>query len=700
MALLALLAACGGAEPDGEGSGAAAGLAPPCETLVVVALDGLRLDDPWKDPEVAPHLAALAQRSEAVTAATAVGSPAGLHAGWAALLSGLEPWESGAGSVHDAGGHGLPDGVETWPEELVAKGWRASAIAPLPHLRRELNGGLHQGFEPFLAPALEPGARLDARQVEALAAAEWGPLLAQDGPLALVLGLADLAQETLPDPADALLRVRAALAPHLERLPHVAAALEEEPAEALDEVARLLGRARGAAPYLAWRNGLREARLAAVDRTMGAVLRMLEQSGREERAALLVVGLRGAPLAPPASGPRAAFLPELTRVPLLAVRPPGSPAAELTGVWTPGRTARLARALCAGGLLPAASPAALVMDGLGERFAAFGPTHHVEERARVQRATWASTGDAVLRRSDDSPELVSTLDTLDRALDERPAFGWALELAAGSDPVDVRWRALSGFLAGDTVMGVHLREGSVSGVTARARLVPTASEAARAELRQGRRTQDLLLTLGGVLPERGPWSQGALLLDAGDAGRAGGEAAAAGTDDGGPEVPSDSEAAAEPAARVRVDSGWARAQLAREGSFSARLARHPGVGDAPPLDWSIDARLDARPEGTDALLVTGADPALLALALPPRTELGLALRTGDGWIAPWEVEGPDGPWGSQEAARVVVREATLADALPGAPLRLVPLRPAPAFGPPLRAPAHLEPFLRRLPPSE
>ena len=88
-ALLALLAACGGAEPDG--AGAAAGPAPACETLVVVALDGLRLDDPWQDPEVAPHLAALAQRSEAVTAATAVGSPAGLHAGWAALLSGLEP---------------------------------------------------------------------------------------------------------------------------------------------------------------------------------------------------------------------------------------------------------------------------------------------------------------------------------------------------------------------------------------------------------------------------------------------------------------------------------------------------------------------------------------------------------------------------------------------------------------------------------
>ena len=692
-ALLALLAACGGAEPDGAGSGAAAGPAPACETLVVVALDGLRLDDPWQDPEVAPHLAALAQRSEAVTAATAVGSPAGLHAGWAALLSGLEPWESGAGSVHDAGGYGLPDGVETWPEELVARGWRASAIAPLPHLRRELNGGLHQGLEPFLAPALEPGARLDARQVEALAAAEWGPLLAQDGRLALVLGLADLAQETLPDPADTLDRVRTALAPHLERLPHVAAALEGEPAEALDEVARLLGRARGAAPYLAWRSGLREARLAAVDRTVGAVLRMLEDSGRTERAGLLVVGLRGAPLAPPASGPRAAFLPELTRVPLLAVRPPGSPAAELTGVWTPARTARVVRALCAGGALPAVPSTALVMDGLGERFAAFGPAHHVEERARVQRAIWARTGDAVLRGSEDPPELVAALEALDRALDERPAFGWALELAAGYEPVDVRWRALSGFLAGGAVVGMHLEDGSVSGVTARARLAPSATEGARAELRQGRGTQDLLLTLGGALPEQGPWSQGARLLDAGEAARARGREAA---EDGG----SEADSAAEPAVRVRVDSGWARAQLAGEGPFTARLTRHPGVGDAPPLDWSIDARLDARPEGTDSLLVTGADPALLALALPPRTELGLALRAGARWIAPWEVEGPEGPWGSQEAARLVVQEATLAEPLPDAPLRLVPLRPAPAFGPPLRAPAHLEPFLRRLPPSE
>jgi hypothetical protein len=680
----ALLASCGdAAAPE---PAAVAGPVPACETLLVVAVDGLRLDDPWLDAEVAPHLANLAARGARADAA--VGSAAGLHAGLAALLTGLEPWESGAASVHDPAGFGLPDAAVTWPEELGSRGWRASALLPLPHLRGELSG-LHQGFSPFVAPALEPGALLDARQLEALVAAEWGPLLAADGPLALVLGLADLSQETEPDPADAVPRVRAALAPHLQRLPHVAAALEGPPSEALAEVARLLGRARGAEAYLAWRRGLREARLAAVDRAVGRALRAVDEAGRADGLGVVLVSLRGTPVAPPAAGPRAAFLPELTRVPLVVTAPGATGPARLAGVWTPARAAGLVQALAAGGALPEAPSTALVGDGLGERFAAFGAEHHLEERARVQRAAWTRDGQPVPLGGEDGP---AELLALGSTLDGRPVWGWRLELAAGGAPVGVRWRALEGYLHGDAVAGARLEEASLAGVTASARLAPSEEASAWAELRQGRRTQELLLTLEGALPVQGPWSQGALLLDAGGADPA--------PDEPSPDPP-------EPLARVRTDSGWARVQLQVEGTFRAHLERHPAAGDEPPLDWSVDARLETRRSGPDGLLVEGADPALLALALPPRTELALAIRRGAEWQPPWALTGPDGCWGSRERARLILTARTLepptALAEQGSEqqaLVVTPLRPLPAHGAPRAVPAHLVPFLRRLPPSE
>lgn len=679
-----LLASCG--EPAPPEPRTAAGPVPACETLLVVAVDGLRLDDPWLDPAVAPHLADLAARG--ARAEAAVGSASGLHAGLAALLTGLEPWESGAASVHDPAGFGLPDAALTWPEELGAQGWRASALLPLPHLRGELSG-LHQGFSPFVAPALEPGARLDAHQLEALVAAEWSPLLGAEGPLALVLGLADLAQETDPDPVDAVPRVRAALAPHLERLPHVAAALDGPPDEALAEVARLLGRARGAEAYVAWRRGLREARLAAVDRAVGRALRAVDEAGRSAGLGVVLLSLRGMPVAPPAAGPRAAFLPELTRVPLVVTPPGADLPSRLAGVWTPARVAGLAKALASGGTLPQAPTTALVGDGLGERFAAFGLEHHLEERARVQRAAWTRTGDPVGLGAEEGP---AELLALGSALDGRPVWGWRLELAAGAGPVGLRWRALEGYLHGDGVAGSRLEDASLAGVTASARLVPAADAPAWAELRQGRRTQELLLSLEGDLPEQGPWSQGALILDAGGA---------EGEQDkqGEPEP-----APPEPLAQVRTDSGWARVQLQAEGAFRAHLARHPAAGDEPPLDWSIDARLEARRTGPDGLLVEGADPALLALALPPRTELALAIREGDAWQAPWALAGPEGRWGSRARARLILSARTLEPpedhGSPTSALVVRPLRPLPAHGAPRAVPAHLVPFLRRLPPSE
>lgn len=630
----------------------------PVQELVVLVLDGWSTQDVTWNPAILPHLTELKGRSIGFEAA--VGTPAGAHAGLTALLTGLEPHESGIASVHDPLGARLPSGIA---EQAWTHGRRSFLSVHLPHLHPELSGWGPLADQ-VVAPALDPSALVPADQVAARFEAEWVAQAGEEARVA-VLCFSELVREVDVRPEDTIDRLQQTMLPHLERLPRVARALEQGGAAGVAEVAQLVGRARGSAPYLAWREGLRAARLMAVDRAVGRILAACPE------AWVLALSLRGAPLAPPAPGPRAVFEPTQVRTPAFLAPVEGRAKGVLPGTWSTARLGALARSLLGGEPLPDASHPVLVGEGLLERFAAFGSTAHVEELARVQTAAWDREGAALV--GPEGEELVAPLRDL---LARRPRWGWRLhDERPGSSGLEARWHAVQGHLGSTEVVGAGLDGGEIQGVSGRA----SWSREATLDLWLGHRSQELTLHLEGTLPDRGPWSQGAhaLPLDL--------------------TVPEDESLDVE----VALDSGWARLFLPGSSeSATIEVRRFPARGEDPPLDWNADAHVTIERRDPDGLRLTGRAPTLLGVALPPRTHAALVVHLGGVRVPPWHMGNKEARYGSRQHVRLLLRPDQIDGARNPAGLWLERLGPPPALGEPRRVPAEHEALLRLVPPGE
>ena len=683
MGAVLLLGACGEtASGDSETTSSASIPAVPLPLgskpdFILVAVDGLRLDDAWGDPEVAPFLSAWMQT--ALAPVTMIGSASGLNSALTSLLTGLDPRQHGIASLRDPFGQKLPPEAETLAEDLGQQGWQAFASVAEPQLRAELSG-LDQGFLGWVTPTLDPHVFLEASNIAALGSNQLRDLPEPTEPVFLVLQFSDLAQEGTPDPAAAIERLRHHLGPHLGRLPHVQDALDlgqSDPRAALDEIATLLGRARGSQPYLAWRRGLREARLGAIDQALGSVLQKLQDLGRGREALLCVTSLRGAPLAPPQGRVRPAFLPDQMRVVARiggVSTGDGKSGGTLPGVFDLAGLSRYCRAWLMGGGPQEPIAAVLVQDPGLQRFAAFGRRFHMEEQRLTSQVLWSQDG--ALQKLEANAGPVAVLGSV---LAQKPSFGWRLQ--ASTVPLDLRWRVMEGTLRPAQVTG----EGSTAsaeGVKGHAHLEP----AGQVDMIGGARSQNWVLHVSGELPlSKGPWSAGIPALPV--------------TTDPTPWVGD------VPHPTLTQASGWARLELPPGGDYEVWMVRHPARMREPfPLEWAAGAEIDVTQISPEAIHAKGSGAAVIQLALPPKRECALAIRIDGRWLAPWETESAGQHLGSPSAVRLLLpphwsaRVGAAAESDGG--VQLTSLAPQPVFGPLASAPPETHPFIHALPPAE
>lgn len=639
--------------------------------FILVALDGLRLDDAWSDPEVAPFLSEWMARAAAPE--TMIGSASGLNSAVASLLTGLTPREHGIASLRDPFGQKLPLTAQTLAEDLAARGWQPMASVAEPQLRGELSG-FNQGFLEWTAPTLDPRVFLDANNMGALGSNQVRALKDKDAPLFLFLEFADLAREGSPDPALAIARLKKHLAPHLGRLPHVRQALlegQQNPEAGLEKVASLLGRSRGSGPYLAWRRGLREARLGAIDRALGSVIETLEARGRE--TLLCVTSLRGAPLAPPQARVRPAFLPAQMRVVARVGSLQDSSSVKLHGVFDLTGLSRYCRRVLLGGGPTEPRAAVLVQDPGLERFGAFGRDFHLEEHRLTERVLW--DGQAQLQDLDSQPGPVAVLSA---TLRTRPPLGW--RIVASTEKLDLRWRVMEGTLRPAIVQGLG-STASARGVRGSAHLDP----GGQVDLLGGARTQNWVLHVSAApLPLAGPWSSGVPAM----------------------KVTADPEPweGDSPHPILTEGSGWARLELPPGGDFEVWMVRHPARMREPfPLEWAADVGVVVERRGDEAIFATGSGAAVIQLGLPPKRECALAIRRHGRWLAPWEIEAGGNRLGTTSAVRLLL--ATHLAPAPGADggadrVQLLNLTPQPVFGSLDFAPPDTLDFIHSLPPAE
>ncbi len=309
-AALGLLAACGGdaeltaapvAEPWGlPASGESSVALSDCDTVIVVALDKVLrselfgVGEEWPSTGATSRMDSIALGAQRATDAVTT-STAG-NAAMASLLTGRHVTEHGIVSLRDVGFQTLPSSEQTLAEGFAAAGWSTIFSSGSPLHARGFSG-FSQGFEHYEAPRLsEP-----SRAADSVANGALVPLknaLAENRSVFALLSFDDLTARALRPPSAEIAApfVSAWLGPLTQERADIEAALrtlDSDPEQGIDDLTQLLARARGSRASIAWNMALRAAHLSVIDAAVGDVLDALEAAGRQERALVVVTGLRG-----------------------------------------------------------------------------------------------------------------------------------------------------------------------------------------------------------------------------------------------------------------------------------------------------------------------------------------------------------------------------------------------------------------------
>ena len=265
--------------------------------VCLVAVDDLRLDRlPFHAPEGARvastvTLADLAAKGRSyeryVTPSTST------SAAVATLLSGLSPGEHGLRSARDVGRHRFPARHRTLAEAFAEAGWGTLALVSQRRFSGRLSG-LDRGFERYVDEGLDPGsASASLSLLLERHAATLDEALRTPAPLFLFLQCGELGEESVGPPgAGRLLGER--LRPLAGDVPGLAEVLGDP-----EGTARVLSRRRGTPAWRAWRTALYDARLEALDVSLGSLFERLRRARGVDRVHWVVVGTRGCYLLEP-----------------------------------------------------------------------------------------------------------------------------------------------------------------------------------------------------------------------------------------------------------------------------------------------------------------------------------------------------------------------------------------------------------------
>jgi hypothetical protein len=469
LLLVLPFAACGGDEGDEVTPSSSALPTEDPRAILVLAIDGLRLDDVGPDlGRIAPNLAALRQRS--IRAREAIAPSTALNPSLASWLTGLPSEETGVGSIRTRGRTALAPQHSTVPERYNENGWRTVGVVSQVQLRPEISG-LNQGFAVYEAPVIATNSTFDAEQGALL----LQPYLAEvnvegSQPLFALWSIGDLMNEGGSATADAIPTLAHHLATYMDQIPRVRAVLDGgtiDPAAAVSEIESLLGRSRGSKAFLAMRRGLREGRLAYIDRQIGQVLDALP-----DESMVVLLSPRGSWLAPPTEARGPAFNPDLVRVPLWVSLPDGAWAAaqdNLIGIRDvfPALTAFAGEAESGWAQVVSAIEGArgqsiyAVRDARLERFAVFDADGQLEH---------PDTFDARMFDRDGVLQVVEAEDLRrvrmagELAAVRRPSVQ-RLHVKLGAAPADVRWVFGDGGFARTEWVRTDRSEGSLRGVS-------------------------------------------------------------------------------------------------------------------------------------------------------------------------------------------------------------------------------------------
>lgn len=666
-----LLASCGGGA-DAEDAPAPIGrVARGTQTVVLVAVDGLRpehLSPYGYGIETTPNLAALAQ--EAVVFTDYVACCTGINGALASLLTGLYPEEHGVGSLRHRGLHALAPSRTTLAELFRDAGWATFAAVSLPQLRPEISG-LDQGFDHYLAPALFEGERRTAEQTVLGMRPALARVLSVSRPLFLFVHLADPEARKPAEGADGARFLRDHLDRFRERRPLVAGALarlEEDPLGALQEVTGYLARARGSEEHTALRAAGYDSQVFVVDRWLGALVDLLRESGRYGDATLIVSGTRGALLAPPPGVGAPSFLPQIVRTPLVVRFPGGTPAGRVDALTQPVDLAPTLAEVFGWEGAPRFSGHSLLdpieRGGPGravafcevasqELRATLDGRFHVEENRVGGLVAWRRDGTRVVPEAQLPPADAARLEVLRAALVDfrRPA---ELDLAwGGGAALAVRWRFSEGF-AGEAAVhvGGSTFPARASGLAGDARLPASGGRLVARASRRGLPMR-LELELAEATPgeegpgEQGPGEQGPGEDGPGEALRLDESRVFLGRQrldrsllprlpaSSAPEWPRGPDGAPLPAqASLEQQSGtWWKLRVGQEAGAPDRPVEvlvalwPPGPLDER-LEWSAGQELGAAPLAgrEDAWIFRGATPLELQIEKTPRRAFGLAVR--------------------------------------------------------------------------
>jgi len=448
-------------------------------TILLVALDGVPVRHSSAygyERETTPFLAQLAESG--ATFESALADSLGTNAGLASLATGLPPDAHGVGSLRQLGAHRLAAGLTTLAEELVSAGWRSAGSVALPQLGASISG-IDAGFERWLAPEIDEAPYRDARQVAYRLLRATEDLVAGDDKLLLLAHFTDARREAGAPAPEGARFLDSWLRPYVGQLPVLGPSLDRldaDPAGAMEDLRKALGRGRGSAPHVAWREGLRDGAIGFADQQLGLLLDALEASGRLDSTLICVSGISGAaPLETEQGGP--GFAPGLVEVPLLfhgpgvsARRVEGGPVQphavagtllSLAGLPSGGREDL---SLVVRGADPVDALAWVWSTGL-ERSSVFGLQLQVESSSIQGHVLYRRSDGARVEEAALEVSALAEAEALREALFERqlrPAFGLRYG-AVGDEELAVRWRFLRG----------HFEEGhATGGVQTGARGVP------------------------------------------------------------------------------------------------------------------------------------------------------------------------------------------------------------------------------------
>ena len=296
-----------------------------CNTVVLLALDGVMQSD-LADLTHLPNIARLAASS--VSFATAITPQTSGNGALASVLTGLHSREHGVFSVKDPGRSSLPGALVTLPERFLEAGWRTAAALPSKRHDRRISG-FAQGFEAYEAPRVgQPdwSAEIVVLHVRDVVA-ELGDNVLEDpnSSVFLLAGMQDVIDRAgdLPDASVLAPLAAEALDSYRAENARIDAALTLMSTDAVLGLGKLkttFARARGSGAAAAWYGAVRDARMVAIDAAVGDLLAILEETGRADRALVVLTSLRGDgdAVARPEAGP--SFAPEIIEVPLLIHR--------------------------------------------------------------------------------------------------------------------------------------------------------------------------------------------------------------------------------------------------------------------------------------------------------------------------------------------------------------------------------------------